>query len=58
MDMRTEASRYPAEAIPRTAEKKDSFRSNNENHRGKQRKKHKKQATVRATEPESRIPRF
>ena len=44
MDMRTEASRYPAEAIPRTTEKKDSFRSNNENHRGKKRKKHKKPA--------------
>ena len=44
MDMRTEASRYPAEAIPRTAEKKDSFRSNNENHRRKKRKKHKKPA--------------
>ena len=42
MDMRTEASRYPGEAIPRTTEKKDSFLSNKENRRGKKRKNHKK----------------
>ena len=42
MDMRTEAARFASEAIPRTAEKKDRFRSNSENRGGKKRKNDKK----------------
>ncbi|MEE3232972.1 MAG: hypothetical protein VX294_02305 [Candidatus Latescibacterota bacterium] len=42
MDMRTEAARFAPEAIPRTDEKKDRFRSNNENRGGKKRKNDKK----------------
>ena len=42
MDVRTEAARFASEAIPRTAEKKDRFRSNSENRGGKKRKNDKK----------------
>ena len=42
MDMRTEAARFASEAIPRTAEKKDRFRSDSENRGGKKRKNDKK----------------